>query len=234
MDVDVNQWKKLNLQRNQFESTALDFMICDNIKTKKKEDHHVCTKAELADKANEILPQALPKWHETQKLRHFTFTFNIFVFLQIFNIINSRKIEGELNVFSSFFNNCLFIFIIFLTIAVQVFIVDFGKMATKTTALNTMENLVCIGIGFSSLIVGFFIKFLPLKLFQCVSLDDKPSNEPEENASPSVVQRLKGIKGGSTKVKVETGNKHANKVGEQLLMNNPALMKLKMAREQQM
>lgn len=181
MDADIDNWKTLNLKRGQFDSATLDLFTCDKIREDKKDQHHVCTKAELSDPKNSILPQALPKWSETQKLRHFTFTFNIFVFLQIFNIINSRKIDGELNVFSSFFNNCLFIFIIFFTIGVQVFIIDFGSKATKTTALNTMENLVCIGIGFSSLIVGFFIKFLPLKLFQCVSLDDTPEEESEDH-----------------------------------------------------
>jgi len=31
--------------------------------------------------------------------RHMTFVFNVFVFMQIFNFINARKIQGELNVF---------------------------------------------------------------------------------------------------------------------------------------
>lgn len=91
--------------------------------------------------------------------------FNIFVFLQVFNIINSRKIEGELNVFSDFFNNFLFVFIVLLTFAVQIFIVENGGRATKCWPLNVKQNLQCIGVGLSSLVWGLFIKFLPVNLF---------------------------------------------------------------------
>ena len=40
---------------------------------------------------------------------HYTLIFQVFVFMQIFNLINSRKIgEGEYNVFANFFNNKYF------------------------------------------------------------------------------------------------------------------------------
>jgi Ca2+ transporting ATPase len=36
---------------------------------------------------------------------HYTLIFQVFVFMQIFNLINSRKIaEGEINVFKNFFD----------------------------------------------------------------------------------------------------------------------------------
>ncbi len=47
--------------------------------------------------------------------------FNTFVFMQIFNEINARKIKAnEYNVFDGFFNNFLFLFVEVLTIVVQV------------------------------------------------------------------------------------------------------------------
>jgi len=62
------------------------------------------------------------------KLHHYTIVFNSFVFMQVFNEINSRKLgEREFNVFANFFNNYLFIFIGILTIGVQIFIVEFGN-----------------------------------------------------------------------------------------------------------
>jgi magnesium-transporting ATPase (P-type) len=139
-------------------------MICDNLRIKKGDDY-VCTTDDYNNADNLVLPQKQALYTETQKVRHFTFVFNIFVFLQIFNIINSRKIEGELNVFSDFFNNFLFLFVIILTIAVQIFIVEYGSMATKCVALSKNENLVCIAIGFSSLIWGFILKFIPIRFF---------------------------------------------------------------------
>ena len=112
-------------------------------------------------------------------MRHFTFVFNIFVFLQIFNIINSRKIEGELNVFSDFFNNFLFLFVIIITIVVQIVIIEVGDMATKCVPLTFYENLFCVAVGATSLLWGFVLKFLPVGWFQCVSLDDKPMEAEE-------------------------------------------------------
>lgn len=204
MNDEINGWKKLNLKKDNFEETAINAFICQHIRETKKDMKHVCTPAELKDPKNTFLPQDQTIYTETQKVRHFTFVFNIFVFLQIFNIINSRKIEGELNVFSSFFNNCLFLFVIILTIGVQIFIIEYGSMATKTVAFNMNENLVCIGIGASSLIIGLIIKFLPLKFFQCVNLDDAPLDE--EDAKKSLIKKFKSTKGVDTSKIQKTQN----------------------------
>lgn len=58
---------------------------------------------------------------------HFTIFFNTFVFLQVFNEIFCRKLKAnEFDVFSGFFNNTLFIFILVITLVVQILIVQFG------------------------------------------------------------------------------------------------------------
>lgn len=55
---------------------------------------------------------------------HYTMIFNTFVFMQIFNEINSRKIgESEFNVFADFFDNSLFIIILIFTVIVQILLV---------------------------------------------------------------------------------------------------------------
>jgi Ca2+ transporting ATPase len=109
--------------------------------------------------------------------------------LQIFNQINSRKIEGELNVFAGFFNNFLFIFVVTLTVVVQLAMVQIGGVYTKCSPLTTEDNLFCIGIGSLSLVWGLLLKFLPLRLFQCMSLDDKPMED--ENLERSFINSMK-------------------------------------------
>lgn len=55
----------------------------------------------------------------TEKTEHYTLIFNTFVFMQVFNEINSRKLGiKEYNVFKGFFNNALFILVIVFTILV--------------------------------------------------------------------------------------------------------------------
>lgn len=63
--------------------------------------------------------------------------FNIFVFLQLFNEINARKLKkDEINVFKGFFNNNMFLFVIFSTIIVQFLIVEYGGKAAHCAPLT--------------------------------------------------------------------------------------------------
>ena len=85
--------------------------------------------------------------------------------------------------FEGFFNNPTFIVVIMITFLVQFSMVEFGGDFTKCTALNARQNLICVAIGFLSLPWGFIIKFLPLRWFQCLSIDDKPMDEDEASRS---------------------------------------------------
>jgi Ca2+ transporting ATPase len=101
--------------------------------------------------------------------------FQIFVFMQLFNQLNARLIEfGEFNIFAGIFRNWLFIFITLLTFAVQVAMVEVGGQITKCYPLNWNENYIALIIGSGELLWGIGIKFLPLALFQCISLDESP------------------------------------------------------------
>jgi magnesium-transporting ATPase (P-type) len=50
---------------------------------------------------------------------HYTFIFNVFVFMQLVNEINCRKLFGEINVFAGFFANPLFLVIWVGTVVIQ-------------------------------------------------------------------------------------------------------------------
>lgn len=69
---------------------------------------------------------------------HYTIVFQVFVFLQIFNLINARKIgDDEMNVFKGFFDNKMFIIVFVLTIVIQCLLIEVGGQAVKTWPLNT-------------------------------------------------------------------------------------------------
>jgi magnesium-transporting ATPase (P-type) len=57
---------------------------------------------------------------ELNSKEHYTLIFNAFVFLQVFNEINSRKVNEEMNVFEKFFDNSTFTIVILLTGGFQV------------------------------------------------------------------------------------------------------------------
>ena len=81
--------------------------------------------------------------------------------MQIFNEINSRKLgDKEYNVFKGFFNNALFLGIIVGTLLVQTVLVEYGGAAVRTIPLTAYQHLICLGIGFFSLINGLITKKL--------------------------------------------------------------------------
>ena len=73
----------------------------------------------------------------TNKCVLYTMIFHAFVFMQVFNEINSRKLgDKDFNVFKGFFNNWLFLFIILLTIGVQILMVQYGGLPVRCAPLN--------------------------------------------------------------------------------------------------
>lgn len=93
---------------------------------------------------------------------HFTIFFNIFVFLQVFNSINARKLsKKELNIFENIFDNYLYIFVQLFIVAGQIVMVQFGGRALRTQPLTVSQHLACMLIAALSLVIGFIIKLLP-------------------------------------------------------------------------
>jgi Ca2+ transporting ATPase len=114
------------------------------------------------------------EWSEETGV-HFTIFFNAFVFMQVFNEVLCRKLKtNEYNVFSGFFNNPLFLFIMVLTIAVQVLIVQFGGVWMKCAPLSLTQHTCCVLIGAGGLVFGVLLKLIPSAFFMCCRLNESP------------------------------------------------------------
>jgi magnesium-transporting ATPase (P-type) len=103
---------------------------------------------------------------------HLSIFFDTFVFLQVFNFFNARKLgKDEVNVFSHISNNYLFIIIIIGIFLCQLFIIQFGGKALMLVPLTASQHLACICIGALSLVNGFvFKKFIPDGCFSCIPI----------------------------------------------------------------
>ncbi|KAF9280987.1 hypothetical protein BGZ88_011883 [Linnemannia elongata] len=93
-----------------------------------------------------------------------TMIFNVFVFLQIFNELNCRRIDDTINVFKNLLNNKIFIIVQFIVLAGQILIVQLGGQAFKTVPLTGQQWLLTVLIGSLSLPVGLFLRLLPAKV----------------------------------------------------------------------
>jgi len=92
---------------------------------------------------------------------HFTIFFNIFVFMSVFNLINSTKLRREeKNVFEGIFDNYLFVLIQCIIIGGQILMVTFGGRALRTHSLTIFQHFCCIIIGSLTLVVGLIAKSL--------------------------------------------------------------------------
>jgi Ca2+ transporting ATPase len=115
---------------------------------------------------------------------HFTLFFNVFVFLQVFNFLNARKLKrDEVNVFDNMFSNWLFVFIVFGIFILQLFIVQKGGKAFKLSPLSVEQHLICILIGSLSILNGIIMKtMIPenwlnnFKMFHIDEQREKPYN----------------------------------------------------------
>lgn len=98
--------------------------------------------------------------------RHFTFLFNAFLWMTIFNFINARKLKDEINVFKGISKNMLFIVIVVIIILMQILIVSFGGSVmncysqTPTPGLTIVQWLMCIVIGSGGLLVSVLLKLI--------------------------------------------------------------------------
>ncbi|MBA0616379.1 hypothetical protein Godav_016432, partial [Gossypium davidsonii] len=90
-----------------------------------------------------------------------TLIFNIFVFCQVFNEFNARKLEKK-NVFEGIHKNKLFIGIIGVTILLQVVMVEFLKRFADTERLSWGQWGACIAVAAVSWPLAWVVKCLPV------------------------------------------------------------------------
>ncbi|KAI8986393.1 PMCA-type calcium-translocating P-type ATPase [Pilobolus umbonatus] len=94
-----------------------------------------------------------------------TVIFTTFVFCQIFNEVNCRRIDNQLNIFKGIKKNKLFMAIFSISVSGQVFIVEGGGAAFQTVPLSRHHWMMCVLIGLISIPIGASIRVIPDELF---------------------------------------------------------------------
>ena len=133
------------------------------------------------------------EWND-QHGYHFTIFFDIFVFLQVFNSINARKLnQNELNVFEGIKNNIYYIIVQSFIIFGQIFLVSFGGRAVRTQPLSIFQHICCILIASLSLGVGFLVKLIPIDMKEKLE-KSKEKIDDEEKKEEEIISNEKKIK----------------------------------------
>ena len=89
-----------------------------------------------------------------------TMIFNVFVLYTLFNQLNCRIVDGNLNIFTRIRNNSLFIFIEAFEFVVQFIIIEYWNIVFKATknGLTIYQWGICIFLSSMSLLLDFILK----------------------------------------------------------------------------
>jgi len=93
---------------------------------------------------------------------HHTLAFNVFVFCQVFNEFNSRRVGNENDIFAGVFDNFMFVSIILTTVIVQVLFVQFGGNFTQTVPLPLNLWIFSVVVSSISIPYGFIYRLIPV------------------------------------------------------------------------
>ncbi|KAL4742952.1 hypothetical protein BDV11DRAFT_179843 [Aspergillus similis] len=90
-----------------------------------------------------------------------TVVFNTFVWMQIFNQWNSRRLDNGLNIFDGLLRNRWFVGIQLIIVGGQILIIFVGGHAFSVTRLTGAQWAVCLILGVISIPVGVIIRLIP-------------------------------------------------------------------------
>jgi len=95
-----------------------------------------------------------------QSRAHYSILFNAFVWCQIFNEFNSRRLDNEPSAFRGVTKSTIFLSVIAATILVQYLFIEYGGDYTKTVPLMSRDWLVTVAIGSLTIPIGFVTRLM--------------------------------------------------------------------------
>ena len=127
---------------------------------------------------------------------HFTIFFDVFVFLQVFNSINARKLnQKEINIFEGIKDNIYYILVQSFIVLGQIIIVTFGGRAVRTQPLSILQHFFCALIASLSLGVGYCVKLIPFDMTEKIAkTKDEIDLENEEEKIRKIRNEKKLLK----------------------------------------
>jgi len=115
--------------------------------------------------------------------RHLTIVFNMFVWLQIFNMLCARKINDEINIFEGIHTNGMFIGVLIAIAGLQVFIMFSGSIddtiaqafSVHVHGCTPTQWVICIVGGLVTFPINFVMKWFPEDC--CIVLGEEPADD---------------------------------------------------------
>jgi magnesium-transporting ATPase (P-type) len=94
---------------------------------------------------------------------HGSLMFNTFVFAQVFNEYNSKSIHSDVDIFTTLFDNPIFVGVTVLTVGLQYLLIEYGGEFMQTSPLTGTQWLITILMGLVSIPVGVMMRYIPIE-----------------------------------------------------------------------
>jgi len=122
--------------------------------------------------------------------RHYSLIFNTFVFCQVFNFINARKIHDEKNIFAGITKNWFFAFIVLAIAGIQLIIGNLGGRVFNVSrhGMAIGHWAICMGFAAFTLVWGFVLKLIPVDKF-CPKVGQKLTDPLHESSKIMNIKR---------------------------------------------
>lgn len=95
--------------------------------------------------------------------------FNTFVWMQIFNEFNNRRLDNKFNIFTGLHRNYFFIIINCLMVGCQILIAFVGKTAFSIVPINGVQWAICILVAALSWPWAIVVRLCPDEWFAAVA-----------------------------------------------------------------
>ncbi|KAI0131910.1 calcium-translocating P-type ATPase [Xylariales sp. AK1849] len=95
--------------------------------------------------------------------------FNTFVWMQIFNEFNNRRLDNQFNIFEGLHRNKFFIIINCIMVGAQIPIVFFGGVVFSISRITGTQWAICLVVAFLSLPMAVLIRLFPDAWFEKVA-----------------------------------------------------------------
>ncbi|KAI1738593.1 calcium-translocating P-type ATPase [Xylaria scruposa] len=105
----------------------------------------------------------------TQQKELDTIVFNTFVWMQIFNELNNRRLDNKFNIFEGVHRNKFFIGITILMVGLQILIIFVGGAAFEIKPINGVQWAICVVSAFVCLPWAVLLRLFPDEWFAAIA-----------------------------------------------------------------
>ncbi|KAI0856086.1 calcium-translocating P-type ATPase [Xylaria cubensis] len=105
----------------------------------------------------------------TQQKELDTIVFNTFVWLQIFNELNNRRLDNKFNIFEGVHRNKFFMGITVLMVGLQILIIFVGGAAFEIKPINGVQWAICVVSAFLCLPWAVLLRLFPDEWFAAIA-----------------------------------------------------------------